>query len=353
MPIIITRRESGMTLIEIAMVVIIAGVMLGAALNLYNKNRDQVALGVTKERMHFIVSALSRYAETNNRIPCPADPSIVTARVAVVPPVGFEKGINQPTASTRPGVGTCTAIADQRGIIPYQTLNIPYEYTKDGWGNYFSYAVSPVFTQATDFADTGIVADTTHRVHEHCRQPGWVINNYPTNPPKARFCCTRDGGALYDQSTDLSIRNKDIAAIPTVSGTRDSFAAVTCGPAANEACYDAMTVPTRSSAGTSPLGKPLSRYRNSPSNTGSAVAAAFVLISHGPNGDCSFLVNDTANMKGTCSGTTEAENGDADNIYYTGVKRTASGATTFDDIVFWATQFSLMAYNGTSSCSLP
>ena len=64
------RRESGMTLIEIAMVVIIAGVMLGAALSLYNKNRDQLAQEVTEKRMKYIVSALSRYAENNNRIPC-------------------------------------------------------------------------------------------------------------------------------------------------------------------------------------------------------------------------------------------------------------------------------------------
>jgi type II secretory pathway pseudopilin PulG len=341
------RHESGMTLIEIAVVVIIAGVMLGAALSLYNKNRDQVAIGVTKERIHFIVSALSRYAETNNRIPCPADPSIVTARVAVVPPAGqepwrfgFEWGINQPTASTRPGVGDCSAIARQRGIVPYQTLNIPFEYTKDGWGHYFSYAVSPVFTQATDFADTGTVADTTHRVDESCRSPGWVINNYPTNPPKARFCCARDGGALYDQPTDLIIQDKDKGFVQR-SPNRANFASST---------YDALTVPTRVSAGTTPLGKPLTRFRP---GTASAVAAAFVLISHGPNGECSFLVNDTANMKGACSGDRDAENGDVDNVYYVGVRRITGDVNNFDDIVFWATQHSLMAYNGTSSCSLP
>ncbi len=340
------QRQSGMTLIEIAVVIIIAGVMMGAALNLYNRNRDQIALDITNKRMNYIVSALSRFAETNNRIPCPADPSIVTARVATVPPVGqepwrfgFEWGINQPTASTRPGVGTCDTIARQRGIVPYQTLNIPLEYTKDGWGNYFSYAVSPVFTQASDFADTGTVADTTHRVHEHCRQPGWVINNYPTNPAKARFCCARDGGASFDPATDLIIQNKDTGPA-TVSPTRPPFSAVE---------YDSLTVPTRASAGTTPLGKPLTRFRASIARP---LGTAFALISHGPNGNCSFIVNDTANTKGTCTGTTESENGDGDNTYYFGT-RNPSGANLFDDILIWGTQFSLMSYNGTSSCNLP
>jgi prepilin-type N-terminal cleavage/methylation domain-containing protein len=68
------KHQSGMTLIEMSIAILIVGVMLGAAVQLYNQNRDQYAKKITEERMDYIVRALSTYAETNYRIPCPADP---------------------------------------------------------------------------------------------------------------------------------------------------------------------------------------------------------------------------------------------------------------------------------------
>jgi prepilin-type N-terminal cleavage/methylation domain-containing protein len=332
------KHQSGMTLIEIAIAILIVGVMLGAALQLYNQNRDQFAKKITDERMDYIVRALSTYAETNNRIPCPADPSVETARVAVTPTVGrepwrfgYERGITViPTSSTPANIGNCTAVADQNGLVPFQTLGIPSEYAKDGWGNYFTYAVSPVFTQRSDFADTGTNNDKTHQVHEQCRTQGWIVSNYPANAPKARFCCARDGGAAFNRSTDLVITNKDNT--QTVSPTRDDFG-------------------TR-------YGTMISTIRNGSSQhipaAGAIEAPAFVLVSHGSNGLCSFLANDTANRKGACNHSTpEIENNNANQTYNLGVATPQTAGGVYDDIVVWMTQFDLMAYNGGSSCSLP
>ena len=325
--------RSGMTLIEIAVAIIIVGVMLGAALQLYNQNRDQYAKKITEERMNHIVSALSKYAETNYRIPCPADPSIETARVAVTPTAGREPwrfghewNATAGTATTRTGIGNCTAAAQQHGLIPFQTLGIPFEYAKDGWGNYFTYAVSPVFTQQTDFADS-VNNDRNDQVHERCRTQGWILGNYPVNAPKARFCCVKrtSTGDGFGEVTDLRILSFDGGSgiMPQWPNQRDNFP--TRYGALNSIARSA-TVPPRHVA-----------------PSGNIEAVAFVLMSHGRNGRCSWLGNDTANRK-PCN-FPEMQNGNTDRAYYTG--------RTVDDIVVWMTQFGLMAYNGGSSCVLP
>lgn len=343
------NKQSGMTLIEMAVAIIIVGVMLGAALQLYNQNRDQYAKKVTEERMAYIVSALSKYAETNYRIPCPADPSIVTARESVVPPVGREPwrfghewGATAGNAGNRPGIGVCNTNDRFRGIIPFQALGISFENAKDGWGNYFSYGVSPVFTQRTDFADS-VANDINDQVHERCRTQGWILGNYPINAPKARFCCAKRTavGDGYTPTTDITITNKDGG--QTTSPTRIEFNNTTCGPAVNQSCYNTLRTVTRDVPTTGRL-----RAANI-TNTNNIEAPAFVLISHGPNGRCAFLVNDTANRK--ACGSFEGNNGDTNQNYSVGVGQLAGG--TFDDIVIWMTQFGLMAYNGGSSCSLP
>jgi prepilin-type N-terminal cleavage/methylation domain-containing protein len=343
------KRQSGMTLIEMSIAILIVGVMLGAAVQLYNQNRDQYAKKITEERMDYIVRALSTYAETNYRIPCPADPSIETARVAVTPTAGrepwrfgYEWGIiNAPTSSTPAGIGNCwdndaIGINDpeitpddpnlrQRGLVPFQTLSIPSEYAKDGWGNYFTYAVSPGFTVQTDFADTGTNNDRTHQVHEFCRTQGWIVNGYPVNAPKARFCCARDTGvATTTVDWDIVLTNRDSGAFS--SNYRNSIG-TNYGPL-NSIIRDTNTP---------------ARHRPA---TGNIESTVFVLISHGRNGRCAYLGNDTSNRR-PCN-YPEATNNDLDRNYENGVE-----TTNWDDIVVWMNQFSLMAYNGSASCSLP
>ena len=331
-------KQSGMTLIEVAIALIIAGVMLGSALQLYNQNRDHIAKQITEQRMAYITGALSQYAETNYRIPCPARPDIVTSSFGVAEPAGreawrfgTERNSNQATASTKPSAGNCATLGEERGLLPYQTLGISYEYAKDGWGNYFTYAVSPVFTQISDFGGMTIARDKTDQVHERCRTQGWIVNDHPVNAPKARFCCAQNtGGANYDQPTDLIIINKDNA--QTITPTRDAFAS---------GRYAELNYIIDNGA---------TPQRHRPP-VGNIEAPAFILISHGKNGNCAFLANDTTAQK-LCIAGTETFNGDNNRNYRIGVQ-TPSAVDLFDDIVMWGTQHTLMAYNGGSSCNLP
>ena len=188
----IMRESRGFTLLELAIALAIAGVVTGAAIELYSRAESQRKYTVTHDRMDAIVQALSVYAETAGRVPCPGDPAAAGSLF------GWERGVtnaNLRLDADQFPIGTCDA-ATREGIIPFSTLSLPPETAIDGWGHYFTYAVSPVFSQANDssFGPNDAINTTGKAdpgtVHGRCRHFGWVSIETPDNrnSVKARFC---------------------------------------------------------------------------------------------------------------------------------------------------------------------
>lgn len=154
------NRQSGITLVEVAISVAIIGILLGGALELQQRARAQRQFESTYDNMDAIIQALSIYAETAGRLPCPADPAVYDASF------GWERGVRP--ADLQAGhspTGSCDA-KTRDGIVPFMTIGLPVQTARDGWGNFYSYAVSPVFTRPND--QTSAAADTG-RVHGRCR----------------------------------------------------------------------------------------------------------------------------------------------------------------------------------------
>ncbi len=309
-----------MTLIELSIGLVILGIMIGAGMQMYAQQQSRVSRRVTDEHMRIIVKALNEYVEVANRLPCPADPAANDVRF------GFEAGAPAATVTSGRMLGLCKNgdAGKPYGLVPYQVLNIPYDTIKDGWGRYITYAVSPVFTQQSD----GYPTDN-QQVHPMCRDGSWVnAGNDPSNAPKARFCCAMKSSAT-PPSSDLKIRSIDAAG-------------AVISPERTEAGYGSMDSMLTQS-GTYPAAAPR------PTAAADVEAGAFVLVSHGPNGSCAFLGDDTLNYF-NCGSDVSAEErqNSAGNDYYSG------GPTgSFDDIVVWNTQFGIMAAGGANSCSLP
>jgi prepilin-type N-terminal cleavage/methylation domain-containing protein len=116
------HARAGFSLIEVAIVLIIMGVMLGAAMPSILRYRQQACLRETKERQDMVTYAVAAYAVINNRLPCPADPAAQ----------GDKKGKS---------VNPCQTVAHAIGIVPYHTLGLPENQAKDGFGRYMTYAV--------------------------------------------------------------------------------------------------------------------------------------------------------------------------------------------------------------------
>ena len=124
-----TKMKSlrGFTLVEMAIVLVLFGIVTSMGLKMVTANLDNAAYSETKSKQERIKIALIGYLRTNGRLPCP-DTNL--------PPDGAED-----RTGTSPD-DTCTAAGRNFGVVPYVSLNLTREAVLDGWGNYFTYKVA-------------------------------------------------------------------------------------------------------------------------------------------------------------------------------------------------------------------
>jgi type II secretory pathway pseudopilin PulG len=117
------RHEAGFSLVEMAIVIIILGFVLGALLMPLQAQRQQLAQSQTENTLEIAKKALLGFAQSKGRLPCPA-----TAN-----------GLENP-------IGGTTACAMQLGYLPAATLGIqPTDangFAVDAWNNPIMYAVA-------------------------------------------------------------------------------------------------------------------------------------------------------------------------------------------------------------------
>lgn len=154
----------GFTLVEMAIVLTIVGLLLAGGMNLLSGSTDTAKYKETQNEMAEVKEALINYYIQFGRLPCPdTDMS------------GSEFGIENPETPT----GTCTS---QRGYLPHVTLG--FGASGDAWGERFKYVVSPKFTAlTTPPAAPSICTDTTPRTISPATD-AIVINDLQTTPQK-------------------------------------------------------------------------------------------------------------------------------------------------------------------------
>lgn len=145
------NKEDGFTLLEVAIVIIIGGVLLSllsSALLVYvKKNR----IATTEQRMNGIQEAIAQYLNVNRKYPCPAPltagPDDTT--------FGREVTLD---CNTGAFAGTVQNSGVRIGAVPTRSLNLPDEYAMDSWGNKYVYAVTEVLATANLYAaDGGVI----------------------------------------------------------------------------------------------------------------------------------------------------------------------------------------------------
>ena len=304
-------KQDGFTLIEIAIVLTIIGVLTAGFLSTLQPIFHQSKLTTTEANMNNVINIISGYAQRNNRIPCPSDPDQSVA----AQPFGTEFG----SGSDGDEVGDCddTGAGDLiEGVIPFKTLGLGLEDVQDGWGNFITYRISPVFAQDTT---------TALNVHKRCRVDGLWIDTINRNPAKARFCCP-----------DYVLEGEDVV-IDDENG-------------------DSMWPFERDDAGISysTAGSLIASGTTFDITDDNVTQIAFVIVSHGSNRYGAFLPNGNR-IGGTAGafGDDETENQDDDEDIVTLPMNTIEGNTHFDDIVMWRTQDQIYAETGAGSCSFP
>lgn len=122
------NKSRGFSLVEIAVVVAIALILLSLGLTAINAQLSSASYSLTKKRQEAIKDALIAYLGSRKSFPCPFVPVAGTPATGIAP---AQTGV--PPA--------CPAVF---GTVPYATLGLAREAAEDGWGNLFSYHVYSV-----------------------------------------------------------------------------------------------------------------------------------------------------------------------------------------------------------------
>jgi prepilin-type N-terminal cleavage/methylation domain-containing protein len=172
--------RAGFTLLEISIVIVIISLIVGMVVPMSWSIIDGYRRTATIKRLDQIEDALMRYRVAYDRLPCPADPSLLTTSsnygVEAANPGTCTGGT--PAAKFTNTTGSLAAKAVVEGAVPFKALGLAEDYMYDGWGRKFAYAVN--------YNVTGTRSMVDQTLSEQC---GITVNDASGNP--------RTTGALY------------------------------------------------------------------------------------------------------------------------------------------------------------
>lgn len=138
---------AGFTLTELAVVLFIIALLLGGLLMPLSSQRNLEHRHQTEAALRDIREALTGFALSNGRLPCPAVASIATGNAnAGLEAVTATGGPCSCSASNEAIIGgaACTDASSVTGTLPWATLGLP---ETDAWGNRYTYRVSSLFSR--------------------------------------------------------------------------------------------------------------------------------------------------------------------------------------------------------------
>lgn len=193
------RKNFGFTLIELAIVMLVIGLLVGGLLAPLSAQIEQQRFSETRSQIEEVKRALIGFAIANGRLPCPAE---IVAAVAA-------SGVEAPV-----GGGPC---ASPHGFVPAVTLGLNNNggFVLDGWSNSIRYSV------ATTALNTPL---------------GMVANAFTTAPKLGNMSMTNltsslqntsaAGSGLYVCSSSTGIVNVPAACAANSTQSNDAVAVI-------------------------------------------------------------------------------------------------------------------------------
>jgi prepilin-type N-terminal cleavage/methylation domain-containing protein len=141
------NSESGFSLIEVAIGLMILGLLMAPIIHTYNLYIQARQISQSQAVVQIVNAAILKFFEKYGHYPTPASPGIAQGST------GFgaaevSAGICTPTSTT-----VCTTTTNSLGSapvligdVPFAALGIPFKSTLDGYGNKLTYAVTESLT---------------------------------------------------------------------------------------------------------------------------------------------------------------------------------------------------------------
>ncbi|SIN68050.1 prepilin-type N-terminal cleavage/methylation domain-containing protein [Sulfurivirga caldicuralii] len=125
----------GFTLVEIALVLVIVSLLLGAGFAGFGSIMDSNRHAETSKALDYTKQALLTYVNINNFLPCPDVDG---------------DGVEDRDTTTTPH--TCKAV---EGKVPYKDIGLSISQVRDAWRNVFLYHLNERVTKAAEICDPG------------------------------------------------------------------------------------------------------------------------------------------------------------------------------------------------------
>jgi len=167
--------RSGFTLVELAVVLLIVGILLAGVMSTLSAQIEIRKYRATQDTMVLIQEALIGYAIINKFLPCPDtdDPT---------------DGIADPG---------CDAIgADIEGAVPWVDLGLTSDHAEDAWSNEFIYRVDATF--ASSIPDP---PNTTTGIEVQDKSATTLSALNPNAPVAVLVSFGKDGDGEYENSS--------------------------------------------------------------------------------------------------------------------------------------------------------
>lgn len=188
------KSIQGFTLVEMAVVLVIIGLLLAGALMPLSAQMEQRRNSETQKALDEINQALIGFAVANGRLPCPAPATTATGSSGA----GLEGTTGTGSALT------CTNV-NGVGVLPWATLGVN---ETDSWGRRYTYRVTVQFARGA----TGQTAFTGTACPP------------PTNPLYAAFALCSQGDLTINSSTAGSTVSDKIPAVVISHGNNGNGA---------------------------------------------------------------------------------------------------------------------------------
>lgn len=311
--------QSGFTLVEIAIVIAITGLLMGGSMMMIKPYVETAKINATRDKLERIADSLAQFQQNYHRLPCPA--------VSNSTPPGGEpfgapiqsgtNGTNFVTQGCGAGGAWNGTIPDQyTGIVPFRALGLNEDNVRDGYGNLITYTVAPVLAVPVP------AVPSTQNVHQACRTTAWTDASTAYDDNKARFCCP----FYRNAASDIKVLDSLGSSNQVYTGQHDTanYASVTSGPV-------------------------------TPTNFNSHVIA-FVLVSHGKNGDGAYIKKNASGARNPVTANAsaqESENRNGNMTFVDTAYSKTNDTNYFDDIILWRTNDQVVANFGNESCGRP
>lgn len=136
------RPTRGFTLVEIAIVLVIMGLLLALMLGMTRGMMEMQLRTATSTALTRSDNALTNFVMVTRRLPCPADGSM--------PPSDPAQGLEQRDLAT----GDCLN-NQARGVVPWRTLGLSPADVTDGWSGLLMYRAAPGLSRSEGMNLTG------------------------------------------------------------------------------------------------------------------------------------------------------------------------------------------------------